>query len=538
MSLDFFFENRAHQLRRLCTEEPIKYELPRAAARNKLPDELRDFYNLLDRICANSADSNSDAINSESKNSDELRQDVQRFEREIVRLRFSKDAQIKQPAVKLIKAIFADTEYFSGLKPLPQYTDAFAYELLFPSWLNLLTATMLPQAATGKPRLEGQRQGTLFEFLGSVHSAGANCESELIGLLTFVASRYDAPLCEELLQRLADIFSREGGEVVKTIESVERDCKDARQFTRRLLNYLTVKHSLFRWPATSEYPISYKRPAIRVLPDSIAEILTESDQSKDWPKFFTIASRLRHLINSDHLLTKEFMSVLETHPAQTANLLKLVVQGDDPVTFLSPEGQMCLAFLINQESNQESLDDFKRIAAFTDAIAPRLPGYSDSTLVFFCRQFLADASNRKMVYDACESEEMRRQLADYVLGKAGESDDDSRFLEWLACVTVISPDEQSLSAKAALLAIDAVVQNRSIGNREFGDLVTDCRDNVQDCIRYLAAPIMAAKGKSARLASLYMTLNEISETYASTGKVDNFSVVRAKYSRLTDFEME
>ena len=139
-----------------------------------------------------------------------------------------------------------------------------------------------------------------------------------------------------------------------------------------------------------------------------------------------------------------------------------------------------------------------------------------------------------MILDACASNEMRSQLADYVLEKASKTDDDSRFLEWLACVTVISPSDESLTAKSALQAIAAVVQNRSIGNKEFSDLVGDIQQDWSNSIQTLATPIMAAGGKSARLASLYMTLNEIAETYASSGKVDNFSVVRAKYSRLTN----
>ena len=502
-----------------------KYAYPSSSARARLATELVQFYELLDRICLNS---------SEGGDAEQLTKDLQKFEREIVRLRFSKNDAVKAPVVGLIKAIFADADYFSGLKPLPQYTDVFAYELLFPSWLNLLTASMLPQSNNPKPRLEGQRQGTLFEFLGTVHAAGSSGESELVGFLTFIASRFDAPLCEELLQRLAEIYSREGASVLESIDSIERNAKDARQFARWLHDYLTVKHSTYKWPAASDYPISYKRPAIRVLPESTVKIITELEQSKDnWPVYSKIARRLRFLINSDHLLTNEFIVALQKRPAETADLLRLVIPTDKPEDFLSPESQVCLAFLIDQEAEAGTLD-MERILAFADTMAPRLGGYSDATLAFFCRQFLKEPSNRKMMLDACASNEMRSQLAEYVNSKAANTDDDSRFLEWLACVTVISPSEEAATAKATLQALAAVVQNRSIGNKEFSDLVQDLQANVADSMQVLSAPIMAAGGKTPRMASLYMTLNEISETYASTGKAENFSVIRAKYSRLTN----
>ena len=123
LSLAFFFENRVHQLNRLCNEEPVRFPIPHESARGKLPQELRDFYGLLDAIFQQVAEA------SELK----THKLVADFERSVVELRFSAKAEVKQAAVNLIKAIFADAEYFSGIKPLPQYTSAFAYELLFNS---------------------------------------------------------------------------------------------------------------------------------------------------------------------------------------------------------------------------------------------------------------------------------------------------------------------------------------------------------------------------------------------------------------------
>ena len=532
LSLAFFLENRVHQLNRLCNEEPIRFSIPHDAARGKLPQELRDFYGLLDGILQRVAEA------SESKTHNL----VADFERSVVELRFSAKVEVKQAAVNLIKAIFADAEYFSGIKPLPQYTSSFAYELLFPSWLNLLSAVMLPQASSPKTRLEGARQGTLFEFLTTVHALESEGEDQLIGFLTFIASRFDAPICEELLQRLCELFSREGFEVLEIMDRMQAYCKDARQFARRLQDFLTVRHSSYKWPATSEHPIAYKRPLIRVLPDSILRRLKLIETSPDkaaWDEYFKIIRRMRFLIQSDQLLTKDCNAILQHQPQHAATILSLVVRGRDEPEFLPPEAQNAFSFLLAQEinaaeNNALTTESLQRASHFATDMASRLVNFSDTTIAFFCRQFLSDAVNRNMLLEACVSQDLQVKLADFVVSKLEKLSDDEKFLEWMACVSVISPVDDAIKARTTLQAITSVRENRSIGNKEFSDLVGDMRANYQDALATLANPILSAAGKSPRVASLYMTLNEIAETFASTGKTENFSVVRAKYSRLSN----
>lgn len=241
-----------------------------------MPPKLAEFYALLDRICqfaAGSAGSSgqADAADSQTQLPESQRKDLEEFERAVVALRFSDDAAVKQPAVGLIRAIFADAAYFSGLKPLPQYTEAFAYELLFPSWLNLLKACMLPRADDGKPRLEGERQGALFEFLTNTSQSSTRSpwsttdERMLVGFLTFLASRFDAPKCEEMHQRVVDIIGQEGDALVAALDSIDMACKDARELCERLADYLVVKYSVQPGNAASRYVIAYKRPARRAI---------------------------------------------------------------------------------------------------------------------------------------------------------------------------------------------------------------------------------------------------------------------------------
>ena len=525
MSTSFFYENRAHQLNRLCFGEDASVTIPLEKDLLKLPAELVDLYTLLGKVVTAAKSENSTAEMDFSAHRE--------FERSVVRLRFSQDPTIKAAAVGIIKAIFADAEYFSGLKPLPQYKDSFAYELLFPTWLNLLTATMLPQVQSGKPRLEGSRQGTLFEFLGKVNTLALDCEDDLVGMATFVASRFDAPICEELLQRLAEVFAKEGAQFVSKLCSLEKAAKDARQFSRWLQDFLTIKHSCYQWPAESEHPISFRRPPVRVLPKEIQHKLLKLEETECWDEFAHIARPLRLLINSDHLISSEYVSALNSHTQHAALLLKFIIQEtkSGPI-FLSDEAQACLAHMIDCEAKQGDLQ-LDKIEKFASCMAKNLAGFDQDTLRYFCRQFIKDDGNRKMVLDACGSDSMRTQLSDFVLKKAGNVDDDARFLNLMACVTVFSAEDQS-AARNTLQAIDAVRQNRSIGNNEYSDLVGDIQANLSQALEYLSMPIMGASGKDARMASLYLTLNEVAETYASSGKVENFSVVRAKYSRLTN----
>ncbi len=112
------------------------------------------------------------------------------------------------------------------------------------------------------------------------------------------------------------------------------------------------------------------------------------------------------------------------------------------------------------------------------------------------------------------------------------------MLKLLVCASLIWQRADAGEAQAALQAIEAVIHNRTIGNRELADLLLDLKANALQALDYLASPMMAAAGKSPRVAALYLTLNEVSQKLATTGTADNFSVVRAKYSKLTNIDLD
>jgi len=536
VSRDFFLINRAHQLARLCQTPAI--EFPPAKARQKLPEALQELLQTLENICKTVQ---ATLQVEESKLSDRQRSELLQFEKQIVEYRFSADERVKKPAVALIRAIFADAAYFSGLKPLPQYTDAFAYELLFPSWLNLLTALMLPSTGTGKTKLDSRQQGALFHYLGNLIKTAPELESGLVGPATFIASRFDGPQCELLLQRLVDLAGTQGAALQVAIESFELSSRDAREFRQRLNAYLCVKHSSFQWPSAAEHRIADGRPQIRVLPKSIRDQLEALEANGDqWEEYFAIAIPLSHVVLSDQLLADDYVVLLERYPGRAAQLLTMLVQ-DKTSALLSVESQGCVAKLIERQIELDPATELKETERFVRSLAQRLTGYSESTLEFFCRQFIAEDAHRTALLDCCQADESERrerqqQLTNRVLATAAQARDDKRFLNLLCCITVITPEPAESDAKYALQALEGVVANRSIGNKEFEDLLGDLHSNAAAALGYLANPIMAGADKTPRLAALYLTLNDVTETWRSTGTIGNFSVVRARYSALTKLD--
>ena len=545
MSRDFFLLNRCYQVSKLCREPASAgFTLPAAKARGKLPQKLIEFYALLDRVCSIAGDSHGEdsaapSADSQIELNDKQRRDLEEFERAIVALRFSPDTLVKQPAVALIRAIFADANYFSGLKPLPQYTESFAYELLFPSWLNLLNATMLPRADNGKPRLEGVRQGALFEFLGKPPALNENQSRLLIGFLTFIASRFDAPNCEDLLQRLVDLVTQRAGSVLDALDGIDLACKGARELRAAVADYLVVSTSLRVEDRISEYPISYQRPLRRPIPNIVANSLNQRAEAQQWSEFLSIARPLRQIVESKHALATDFIPLLSQHPDKLPQLLCLIAAESSSgySQVLSEEGQAAIAGLVAVQPDLVNIH-FLCLQRFANDIAPQLKNISEAALKYFNRVLIVDDNGRKLLLESLDSAQARADLVEQLLERAGKTDDDARLLNLLACASLICQRSDAHEAQAALQAIEAVINNRTIGNRELSDLMTDLKANPKQALDYLASPMMAAAGKSPRVAALYLTLNEVSQKLAETGTVENFSVVRARYSKLTNMDLD
>ena len=535
MSQDFFLLNRAHQINRLYgTTSDKKIQRPAEKNLARLPERTQSLYQILDSVCEIAS---RESVGEQATLNEAQRAIMQEFEKAIVRDRFAADEVVKESAVQVIRAIFADAAYFSGLKPLPQYTEKFPYELLFPSWLNLLSAVMLPRAGTtNRARLEGPQQVELFRYLAACPIAKGECGEDYVGFLTFIASRFDAPQCEQMLQRTIDVVVKYGEPVVLTLKRLDESTTDGNVLKQRFGDYLTVKYSLEEWDTKTEFPIMDARPDDRPLPAVLKSKLMELESSEDYDTYCSLLHTTAAVVISNQPISIDVTVAMSKKPSHLPQLLQWIVTSSNPPKLLPEASQTLLAAAITLEEPSEDRIDISRIDNFVKRIVTRAGGIGEGATEFFNQHFLTDADNRKAVLDACDSELKLQKMASMLLDRAGKTDSNEKFINLLSCVTVLDQLPTSLEAQVSLNALQSVIDNRSIGNKELHDIIGDLQKNIGSALQALASPLSVAAEKSERLVTLYLTLNEVGQTLYHSGKVDNFSVVRAKYSRLSNLD--
>src|SRR5262245_24516890 len=126
------------------------------------------------------------------------------FEKRLVELRLDDADKASPIADSIIRSIRADQSHFCGLKPLACYSDNFAYEFLFPSWLNLYTALVRPTAA-GMPRFSPEQIRVVFDLLRQCGEEDEPASAETLGALTLIANRLPPLEAQQLMQRMLDL---------------------------------------------------------------------------------------------------------------------------------------------------------------------------------------------------------------------------------------------------------------------------------------------------------------------------------------------
>ncbi len=535
MSQDFFLLNRAHQVNRLYgTTSEKKIQRPTERNLARLPERTRALYQLMDSICEIAG---RESVGEQATLSDAQRVILEEFEKAVVRDRFAPEEVVKDSAVQVIRAIYADAAYFSGLKPLPQYTEKFPYELLFPSWLNLLSAVMMPRAGTtNRARLEGPQQVELFRYLAACGVAKGECGEDYVGFLTFIASRFDAPQCEQMLQRVIELVAKHGELIVRTLKRLDDITTDGNLLKQRFGDYLTVKYSLDEWEAKTEFPITAEQPDVRPLPAPLKKKLDELENGEDYDTYCDLLHSTAAVVNSNQPLSIDITMALAKKPTFLPNILHWIVPSSNPPKLLPEASQAMLATVIVLEEPNEDRIDVPRIENFVKRVVSRAGGIGEASTEFFKQQFLVGADNRNTLLDACDSDLKLQKIAAMLQDRAGKTDSNEKFIHLLSCVTVLDQLPLSLEAQVSLSALQAVIDNRSIGNKELQDIIRDLQKNIATALQTLASPLSVATEKSERLVTLYLTLNEVGQTLFHSGKADNFSVVRAKYSRLSNLE--
>ena len=535
MSQDFFLLNRAHQINRLYgTTSDKKIQSPAEKNLARLPERTRALYRSLDSICEIAS---RESVGEEATLNDAQRAILEEFEKAVVRDRFASDEVVKDSAVQVIRAIFADAAYFSGLKPLPQYTEKFPYELLFPSWLNLLSAVMMPRSGTtNRARLEGPQQVELFRYLAACAVAKGEFGEDYVGFLTFIASRFDAPQCEQMLQRTVDLVVKHGDVIVRTLKRLDESTTDGNVLKQRFGDYLVVRYSLDECDSITEFPIMAERPDVRPLPGPLKKKLVELESGEDYDTFCNLLNNTAAVVNSNQPISIDVTMAISKKPTYLPQILQWIVPNSNPPKLLPEASQSLLAAAITLEEPTEDRIDLPRMENFVKRIVARAGGIGEAATEFFKEQFLVGADNRKTLLDACDSEIKLQKIASMIQYRAGKTDSNQKFINLLSCVTVLDQLPSSLEAQVSLNALQSVIDNRSIGNKELQDIIGDLQKNIGTALQALASPLSVAAEKSERLVTLYLTLNEVGQTLFHSGKVDNFSVVRAKYSRLSNLE--
>lgn len=535
MSQDFFLLNRAHQINRLYgLTRDKKVQRPAEKLLARLPERARGLYKTLDAICEIAS---RESVGEEATLTDAQRAVLQDFEKAVVRDRFASDEAVKDAAVQVIRSIYADAEYFSGLKPLPQYTEKFPYELLFPSWLNLLSAVMMPKAGTtNRARLDGAQQVELFRYLANCPVAKSACGDEYVGYLTFIASRFDAPQCETMLQRAIDLVVKHGESIVMTLRRIDESTNDGNVLKQRFGDYLTVKHSLEEAEDKAEFQVSAARPDGRQLPPVLKSKLEQFEGGEDYEVYCELLKDVAAVVDSNQPISIDFTLALNKKPTFIPQMFRWLVQCARPPKLLSEASQVLLVSAITLEEPEADVINVPRMVNFVKRVVTRAGGISEGAAEFFKEQFLVGGDNRKTLLDACDADAKLQKIAALLLDRAGKTDSNEKFIKLLSCVTVLDQLPSSLEAQVSLNALQAVIDNRSIGNKELQDIIRDLQKNIGTALQTLASPLSVAAEKSERLVTLYLTLNEVGQTLFHSGKVDNFSVVRAKYSRLSNLE--
>ena len=130
MNLDYFLTHRSHQLQNLCGRtEGDCVELPDRHSRGGFSRRLLKLLKSVDRICR--LQLGGELIprcwrGSQAMLSATDRELLIEFERSVVQLTFDDDDE-RAPAIAnyLIESIWADRDFFYGLKPLPQLAEEF-----------------------------------------------------------------------------------------------------------------------------------------------------------------------------------------------------------------------------------------------------------------------------------------------------------------------------------------------------------------------------------------------------------------------------
>jgi hypothetical protein len=548
MSYDYFLVHRAIQIQRLrARESGNRIEIPGRLARDDYSPAAARLLRTIDHICKLPLVQQQPGrmrswMKALARRAPERlltakqRALIEGIERQLVVVRLSADPHDAQLAAGIMDALLRDSAFFDGLKPLPQHTKSFAHELLYPTWFNLYTAMRSKRPDGSPPPFSDEQAGRVFEFVGQYEARFPHATPALLALMTFAAIRFETDQAANYLQRLIDLCR--GEEVdsdatrIKGLRALADQTNTGLEFERVLKDFLLVE-SARRPVSRSRRSVSQSgRPAI---PPAAAERIRQLESDpQHFQAYRTLLRDLGRVIEGARGFDPEFSSLFETGEYPFQELLDLCLPEDDRCGALPQRGQRLVSQVIETEK-QQGARSLSVIRAFAHHVASRLDSLDDDSLAVFIAEFVDKDRNRKVLLAASGSLHSRQQIADQLMQVVLAATDPDRFFSFLLLAATVGTahDQDSLARIArSIRVLNLARADESISRRELADLMEDLRSNLPQALVYLDSPAFAGRGKSERLAKLYLTLNEACHLYAATGQAGNFGLTRAAYHNL------
>lgn len=459
------------------------------------------------------------------------------FERQLVIVQLDDDPDVSSFADPVITAIVRDESGFSGLKPLSYHSDNFAYECLFPSWLNLYTALVRPRTPSADPRFPVDQIRTIFRFLQEFEADGP--APALVSAMTLVANRLPPLEAQQILQRLIDIGSRceaESRAACHAKIDLLCECSPSASAMLELLgNWSLFEICAASARSDSTYKLSADLPQYATLPEPVVRHVRAVEKVPQQQEYWAgLLRKIARIVHEVGVIDAEFAQVLDRGDVRLDDWLGLLMPGDEGAP-LAAVSQRLLARVLRRCETRTDGPAMQCVHMFAQRLAPRLNTLTGSMATFFEREFVASDRNRALLLESAGDDSRRRALSRQLVTRATTTEEPTRLLNQLLVVAILDPDCDAARLKSigrTVTVLQSLREQGYIGSNQLEMLVNDVRQRLPESLEFLAAPYLGGTGQDGRLAKLYLALYEECEKFEHTGEIGNFGLTTAAYGVL------
>jgi hypothetical protein len=561
-STDFFLVERAAQIQRLRrnkSDNPIRVPgrlsrlgySPRALEFFRALDEISQIAleekqkkNWLQRLRARGASLIRRGVDEPATGieqpllSSAARAAIETFETHIVPILLDEDETAHPVAEALVGAILRDAPNYFGLKPLQFHSEEFAYEFLFPSWLNLYTALLLLCSTTGKPRFSLEQIKAIFSRFQELEKLGSPPDPEWVAALAFLANRLPSDVAQGFFQRMFDLQPLIAQGSTATLGAklgpLQANTASAPQLLALIKSLILFESVVYRDQVASTLRLGQRLAPLKPLPPFIAPTIQAiADQPDKFSAWAELVVQVARVIESGHGLDDEFAEILEAQAANLGDWLSLVVPSGD-ARVLSASGQRILARMIRR-TQSDGQPHLAKIRDFARHIAPRLDLLDNAALAVFEKQFVEVDTNRDVLLASAGAAERRGAISQKLIAGAEKVSDRTRFVRQLAIAAVLDPefDTASVTALGRTLHVLATSEEQGfISTKQLDQIADHLRERLPEAAAILAEPMLSVSGTSGPAAKLFLALSEVCMKYELTGTVENFGLTKGAYGNL------